>query len=177
MLQGSLVTLRARHPDDVPVLQAELHDDVTTRVRADNRPWRPVPPLPEHSPYAVTAPTDDAACFSVLERAGGELAGEALLWGIDGHNRCAHVGIALRPAHRGRGLAADTVRTLCHYGFRVLGLQRLQIETLTDNEPMIRAARAAGFTVEGTLRASAWVCGEFVDQTVLGLLAREWRDR
>ncbi|GAB7183806.1 GNAT family protein [Kitasatospora sp. Ki12] len=176
MLQGSHITLRARHEDDVPVLQAELYDDVATRSRADSRPWRPLPPGSAQSPYAVTGPSEEAACFSVVETASGELAGEALLWGIDTHNRSAHLGLALRPGHRRRGLAVDVVRVLCRYGFVVLGLRRLQLETLTDNEPMIRAAIRAGFTVEGRLRRSAWACGEFLDQAVLGLLAEEWQE-
>ncbi|WP_369185501.1 GNAT family N-acetyltransferase [Streptomyces sp. Y1] len=175
MLQGAHITLRARHEADVPVLQAELYDDVETRARADSRPWRPVPPGAAHSPYAVSGPSPEVACFSVVETATGELAGEALLWGIDAHNRTAHLGISLRPGHRGRGLAVDTVRVLCHYGFVVLGLHRLQLETLADNTPMLRAAAGAGFTVEGTLRRSAWVYGAFVDEVVLGLLAEEHR--
>ena len=55
-------------------------------------------------------PTDDAACFSVVQLADDELAGEALLWGIDLHNRSAHIGISLRPAFRGRGLGTDVLR-------------------------------------------------------------------
>ncbi|MER7769456.1 GNAT family protein [Kitasatospora sp. NPDC096140] len=175
MLQGTHITLRARHEADVPVLQTELHDDVATRSRADSRPWRPLPPGSAQSPYAVTGPSDEAACFSVVDTASGELAGEALLWGIDAHNRSAHLGLALRPGHRGRGFATDVVRVLCRYGFVVLGLHRLQLETLADNTPMIRAATGAGFTAEGRLRGAAWACGEFVDQVVLGLLAEEWR--
>ncbi len=80
------------------------------------------------------------------------MAGEASLWGIDPHNRFAHLGFSLRPAFRGRGLGTDVVRVLCDYGFRVRGLHRLQIETLADNEPVLRAAAASGFVVEGRLR-------------------------
>ncbi|WP_031066412.1 GNAT family N-acetyltransferase [Streptomyces sp. NRRL WC-3742] len=174
MLHGAQVILRARHEGDVPVLQAELYDDVATRARADSRPWRPIPPGSAQSPYVVSGPSEDAACFSVVEAASGELAGEALLWGTDVHNRVGHVGIALRPRHRGRGFAADVLRVLCRYGFVVLGLHRLQVETLADNAPMVRAAVRAGFAVEGTLRRSAWVCGEFADEVVLGQLAEEW---
>jgi RimJ/RimL family protein N-acetyltransferase len=110
----------------------------------------------------------------VVELGSGELAGGALLWGIDTHNRLAHLGISLRPAFRGRGLAVDVVRVLCAYGFAVRGMRRLQVETLADNAPMIAAARRAGFVVEGTLRRSAWVYGGFADEVVLGLLAEEW---
>jgi len=86
MLRGETIGLRARHQTDVSVLHTELYDDVATRSRADSRPWRPITPGSTASPYAVTDPTDDAACFSVVNLADDELAGEALLWGIDHHN-------------------------------------------------------------------------------------------
>jgi RimJ/RimL family protein N-acetyltransferase len=173
MLEGEKVRLRARLDADVPTLHAELHGDVETRSRADSRPWRPVPPGPG-SPYAVSD-DESAACFSVVEIASGDLAGEALLWGIDLHNRTAHLGISLRPGFRGRGLSVDVLQVLCRYGFAVRGLHRLQVETLADNTAMIRAAEHAGFALEGTLHEAAWVIGEFADEVVLGLLADGWR--
>jgi RimJ/RimL family protein N-acetyltransferase len=174
MLRGDKVGLRARHDADVPVLHTELYEDVVTRSRADSRPWRPIPPGSAASPYRVPEPTDDAACFSVVRLADEELAGEALVWGIDLHNRSAHLGISLRPAFRGLGLGADVVRVLCRYGFVVRGLHRLQLETLADNAAMVRAATRAGFVREGTLRRAAWVNGDFADEVVFGLLAQEW---
>ena len=174
MLRGELAGLRARHDDDIAVLHAELYDDVATRVRSDARPWRPLPP--GESPYRVDGKPEHAA-FSAVELATGELAGEAVLWQIDQYNRAAHIGLALRPAFRGRGLGADIVRVLCRYGFAILGLQRLQAETLADNHAMLAAAGQAGFTVEGTLRRSGWVNGDFADEVILGLLASEWDGR
>jgi RimJ/RimL family protein N-acetyltransferase len=174
VIRSDKVGLRARHDSDVPVLHADLYDDVETRSRADGRPWRPLSPASPDSPFAVGAGSDEAALFSVVLLPSEELAGEAVLWGIDTHNRTAHVGLALRPAFRGRGLGTHVVRALCHYGFSVRGLHRLQIETLTDNSAMIAAAVRAGFTREGTLRHSAWVPGAFADEAVLGLLSEEW---
>jgi RimJ/RimL family protein N-acetyltransferase len=173
MIRGNTVGLRARHESDVAVLQAELYDDVETRSRADNRPWQPIAPDSSHSPYAVADPSDDAACFSVVLLDGGELVGEALLWAVDTHNRSAHIGISLRPAYRGRGIGTETVRVLCHYGFVVRGLHRMQIETLAGNTAMIRAAARAGFELEGTLRGSSWAGGAFSDEVILGRLAAE----
>lgn len=176
MLRGDVVGLRARQEADVPILHSELYDDIATRARADSRPWLPVAPTSAASPYAVADPTNDVACFSVVLLADDELAGEALLWGIDAHNRLAHIGISLRPGFRGRGLGTDVVKVLCWYGFAARGMHRLQIETLADNTAMLRAATQAGFVPEGTLRRSAWVNGDFVDEVVLGLLATEWGD-
>ncbi|MGZ4537530.1 MAG: GNAT family N-acetyltransferase [Blastococcus sp.] len=95
--------------------------------------------------------------------------------GIDLHNRTAHLGVSLLPAFRGRAFGTDVVGVLCSYGFSLRGLHRLQVETLVDNEAMVRAATRAGFTREGVLRGSAWVDGAFVDTVVLGLLAEEWK--
>ncbi len=106
---------------------------------------------------------------------GGSLAGTATLWGIDNHNRSAHIGLGLLPEARGKGYGTDVVATLCHYGFVVRGLQRLQIETLADNHAMLRAAERNGFVREGVLRSSAWVLGEFLDEVLLGLLVQEWK--
>jgi hypothetical protein len=53
-----------------------------------------IPPGSAASPYQVSDPADDVACFSVVRLADGELVGEALLWGIDLHSRAAHLGIS-----------------------------------------------------------------------------------
>ena len=174
MLRAGKVGLRARVEADVAVLHAELYEDIVTHMRADSRPWRPIPAGSSASPYAISEPRDDLACFSAVELATGELAGEALLWAIDLHNRTAHLGLSLRPAFRGRGLGADMVLALCEYGFAVRGLHRLQVETLASNAAMIRAASRAGFVQEGRLRRAGWVDGEFADEVILGLLASEW---
>jgi RimJ/RimL family protein N-acetyltransferase len=173
MLCAGKVGLRARDEADVAVLHAELYEDIATRARADSRPWRPIPAGSPASPYAVSEPRDELACFSVVELASGELAGEALLWAIDLHNRTAHLGLSLRPAFRGRGLGTDVVLALCQYGFAVRGLHRLQVDTLASNTAMIRAATQAGFVPEGRLRQAAWVNGEFADEMILGMLATD----
>ena len=176
MLRGELVMLRARREDDAPVLHAELYEDTGTWVRSDTRPWVPVPfgPGSPHWPGEEAPSASDAAVFAVTELATGELAGEALLWGIDLHNRSAHLGLSLRPACRGRGLGEDTVRVLCRYGFALRGLHRLQLETLADNHAMIAVAGKLGFTREGATRGSSWVNGRFADDVIFGLLAEEF---
>ncbi|MEV4532297.1 GNAT family protein [Asanoa sp. NPDC049518] len=174
MLRGEKVLLRARREEDVPVLHADLYDDVAMRSRADGRPWRPIPPGSSASPFAPGPPSDNAAVFTVVRLADDAVAGEGLLWGIDPHNRVGHVGISLRPSMRGSGLGTDTVRVLCRYGFRTRGLNRLGLETLTSNSAMISAASRVGFQREGTLRGNAWVDGEFLDEAIFGLLASEF---
>jgi RimJ/RimL family protein N-acetyltransferase len=175
MLSGSKVGLRARHEDDIPILRAELYNDVVNSSRAEGRPWRPIGPGSNDPRLVVDDNEQGRVPFSVVELDGGTLVGAATLWGIDNHNRSAHIGLGLLPSSRGKGYGTDVVAVLCHYGFVVRGLQRLQIETLSDNAAMLRSAERNGFVREGVLRSSAWVMGEFLDEVLLGLLVQEWK--
>lgn len=175
MLRGEKIGLRARHEDDIPILQAELYDDVVNSARASGLPWRPITPGSKELPFAVDDKEQGHVSFSVVELDGGTLIGSAQLWNIDNHNRSAHIGMGLLPSARGKGYGTDAVAVLCHYGFAVRGLQRLQIETLSDNTAMLRSAERNGFVREGVLRSAAWVIGEFIDEVLLGLLAADWK--
>jgi RimJ/RimL family protein N-acetyltransferase len=174
MLRGERVGLRARHEADIQILNDELYEDVAGSARSDRRPWRPISPGSDAARFRITEPDDSYASFSILDLDGDTLAGSCVLWHIDSHNRSAHIGLALRPAFRGRGLGTDTVRVLCQYGFVVLGLHRLQVDTLADNDAMIKSAEHVGFTREGVNRDAAWVNGEFMDEVVLGMLSDKW---
>ena len=180
MLNGELVGLRARTSDDADILHGSSTRTSRTGSRGSNRPWVPLAPG-LGSPYAAADPAEerrgpapDAAEFSIVELASGELAGAVELWGIDAHNRMAHIGIELRPAFRSRGLGADALRVVCRYGFALRGLHRLQLETLADNHAMIAVAGKLGFTREGATRSSSWVNGRFADDVIFGLLAEEF---
>jgi RimJ/RimL family protein N-acetyltransferase len=175
MLRGEVVGLRALQDADIEIFETELMNDVVTRVRSDARPWRPVAPGSADSPYRNAVEPATTVRFSVVELASSELAGEAVMFEIDLHNRNAHIGLTLRPAFRGRHLGTDLVRVLCRYGFEIRGLHRLQVDTLTDNHAMIGAAERAGFVTEGVQRQVGWVNGAFADAVILSQLATEWR--
>jgi RimJ/RimL family protein N-acetyltransferase len=174
VLRGELTGLRAPTDDDIEVFETELLTDVETRIRATGRPWLPVAPGASDSPYRQSEDRSVVVRFSVIELSTGDLAGEAVMSGIDLHNRHAEIGLVLRPAFRGRHLGTDVVRVLCHYGFTIRGLHRLQITTLADNHAMIAAAVRAGFVLEGTSRETAWINGTFADGVTLSLLSGEW---
>ena len=174
MLRGELTGLRAPTDADIVIFETELLTDVETRIRATGRPWQPVAPGAPDSPYRQAEDRNAVVRFSVVELATGDLAGESVMSGIDLHNRHAEIGLVLRPAFRGRHLGTDVVRVLCHYGFTIRGLHRLQITTLADNHAMIGAATQAGFVLEGTTRDTAWINGAFADGVLLSLLFPEW---
>ncbi|ALC24809.1 GNAT family N-acetyltransferase [Streptomyces pristinaespiralis] len=105
MLTGNKIGLRARHEDDIPVLRAELYDDVVNYSRAEGGPWRPITPGSKDPRLVGDDKEQGHVPFSVVEREGGTLVGTATLWGIDNHNRSAHIGLGLLPSSRGKGTA------------------------------------------------------------------------
>jgi RimJ/RimL family protein N-acetyltransferase len=175
MLTGTRVGLRARHEEDIPILRSDLYEDVVNAARAEGGPWRPITPGSKDPRLAGENTEPGVVHFSVVELEGNSLIGTATLWGIDTHNRYAHIGLGLLSSCRGKGYGTDTVGVMCDYGFRVRGLHRLQIETLADNHGMLAAAERNGFVREGVLRSAAWVLGEFLDEVLMGLLAEEWK--
>lgn len=52
-------------------------------------------------------------------------------------------------AWRGRGVSSAALRLLCEWGFRELGLRRIQLVTDPDNLASRRTAEAADFALDG----------------------------
>ena len=173
-MQSGPVTLRPVEREDLPDIHSwESHAEWTL---LSDRPY--VPETLEQLRKAYDAgerwhPTDTAVPFAV--QAEGRLVGTTTLWGIDLHNRRAHLGIGLGPDFRGRGYGGHAVRALLSYAFVDRGLHRVQLEVLVDNVAAIRAYEAAGFVQEGRTRGSAWVDGRFVDELWMSALSTEWQ--
>ena len=182
MLTGERVVLRAPSRDDVEQEHRQTGQDAELHAIVDATVWRPQGIDAVFAQYekSLTEPADPkGAWFSVARRDDPELAwiGRAGLWGINEHQRTAHLGITLAPAARGQGLGSDVVRVLCDYAFRLRDLHRVSLETLAGNAGMLRAATAAGFVEEGRQREAAYQNGERVDEVQLGLLRSEWTPR
>jgi RimJ/RimL family protein N-acetyltransferase len=180
VLIGHLVGLRESRREDVEALFA-LDADAEHVSLADTHPFRPRSLASRQAEYdkRLTEPDQESAFFTVqrLDDEAGAAIGEVGLWGIDLHNRSAHVGISLLPKARGQGLGRDAIEVICRYGFEIRGLARLSLETLAVNAAMQATATACGFVEEGRLRSNAWYLGRRVDEVLYGLLAEEWLSR
>ena len=86
------------------------------------------------------------------------------------------MGWALGVEYRGQGYATEAARALMDYGFTSLGLHRIHADTNTDNLASRRIMERLGMRREGLLRGAVYEDGKWVDRTVYGLLADEWRD-
>jgi RimJ/RimL family protein N-acetyltransferase len=84
-------------------------------------------------------------------------------------------GISLAPAHQGHGYAREALRALLHQGFDVLGWRRVHASVDPRNEACIGLLQALGMRQEAHFRESLWLHGEWVDDMVFAMLAREWQ--
>jgi RimJ/RimL family protein N-acetyltransferase len=102
------------------------------------------------------------------------LVGHIGLWGARPKDRCATIGIALGRVYIGRGYGTDAMRVIVEYGFREMGLHRMQLDVAPFNAAGVRAYEKAGFVEEGRRRESVWHDGRWYDEVMMSILDREW---
>jgi RimJ/RimL family protein N-acetyltransferase len=113
--------------------------------------------------------------FVVRERAGGAFLGTCGLNAIDRLNRWANLGYWVRSSATRRGIATRAATLLADFGFRELGLDRIEILAATGNEPSQRVALNVGTTREGVLRRRLRVGDASYDAVVFSLIRDDWR--
>jgi RimJ/RimL family protein N-acetyltransferase len=83
--------------------------------------------------------------------------------------------ILIGPAGQNRGLGTEATRLIVGYGFEHLGLHRISLEVYAFNPRARRAYERVGFRPEGVLRESLRYGDQWIDATVMSILAPEWR--
>jgi RimJ/RimL family protein N-acetyltransferase len=176
ILVGERVRLRGVRDDDLPTL-ARWEMDPGRLITLSN--W-------------VAPPSEAAAKERIAKRSANDqddlgfaietlddppvLVGRIWLSAAGGRpkGRCAAVGIALGRQHIGRGYGTDAMRVIVGYGFREMGLHRIQLGVAAFNPAGIRAYEKAGFTEEGRLRESVLHDGRWYDDVLMSILDHEW---
>jgi RimJ/RimL family protein N-acetyltransferase len=104
---------------------------------------------------------------------GGPLLGSISLMRFAWPQRRGEVGYWLGAAARGHGHATRATRLICGWGFRELGLERIELFAATDNRRSQAVAERAGFTREAVLRdySPGVEPGTRRDMVCFGLLA------
>ena len=95
---------------------------------------------------------------------------------LRGWNAPDHVTLIKRAAiaHPGQGLGRRMIAAVVARIFEETEVYRIAIGCFPENLRARKAYEAAGFTVEGITRGSAWFYGEHRDELLLSLLRPEW---
>ncbi|MGW2012001.1 GNAT family N-acetyltransferase [Streptomyces nigrescens] len=154
--------------------------------------------LPEVCRYLYWGPHDEAASrasvadkatrttlrasgdflqLAVVVRETGTLVGDVtFVWNSREH-RQGGIGYVFHPTHTGHGYATEASRALLKLGFEELQLHRIQAELDGRNTASARLLERLGMRREGHLRENEFLDGEWSDEVIYAMLAREWRDR
>ena len=170
MIEGTLVRLRARRPDDV-ARQHDWYADPDTTAGL-------LMPYPRAAgEWSAAEPVAyDKAVFAVEDRDSGTTIGTAgLLHPSPEHRRAMGFFVIGDRAYRGRGYGLDLVRTVCRFGFESMNLAKVELEVIADNARAVRAYERAGFVREVHRRRALWVDGAWRDEYLMGLFPEELR--
>lgn len=151
MNDDAIVRLRAMEPEDLDFLYAMENDKEVWDVGCTNVPYSR---YVLHD-YIANASNDiyaDGQVRMVMEDRSGNRVGLVDVFNFDASNRRAEVSVVVMAEHRGRGLARDAVRQVCHYALRTLHLHQLYAIIATDNVASQQLFSEMGFTGRNVLK-------------------------
>ena len=167
----SIPTLRG----DGVVLRPLIDSDAAAMFVAHGDPevhhfWAGPPLASVEETRAYNAATVDMAegrCWAITEDGGEALGRMALFMRRDG---VAEIGLILRRAAQGRGLASKALALVEDYGFGTLKLHRIYADADIDNHGCIAVFERAGYVREGVLRGHWKTHIGIRDSVILGKL-------
>ena len=170
-LTGELVVLRPVDEGDYEALAVAMADPDVTRLTGSHgeigeekaRQW-----------YRTRKYQTDRLDLAIVDKASGEVVGEAVLNDWDPDNQSCNFRILIGAAGQGRGLGTEATRLIVEYGLEEIGLHRISLGVYAFNPRAQRAYEKAGFKVEGVLRDALLWDGEWVDEIIMAVLAPDW---
>ncbi|MBU3675655.1 MAG: GNAT family N-acetyltransferase [Chitinophagaceae bacterium] len=119
-----------------------------------------------------------------LNRSGAEYAfviihnkriiGRIGLYKLDLKNKISDIAYWIDQQHQGKGLMYEACKTLIHFAFNELKLNRIEIRCSVDNQRSIALPKRLNFTYEGTMRQSKRMSNEFKDVKLFSLLRTDY---
>ena len=170
-LSDGRVNLRPAEERDIPEVLIAYQDDPQLHVRLGREQPPSGAELGSRAEQATDArATGTETVLTILEPGSDACRGQVYFKRFDWEHMRAEVGIWLAPQVRGRGYASASLKLASGWLFDACKLERVQLLTHPDNEPMIAAARDAGFVHEGVLRGYERARGRRVDLVSMSLL-------
>ncbi|UPK74205.1 GNAT family N-acetyltransferase [Nocardioidaceae bacterium SCSIO 66511] len=180
-LHGDLVTLRPFDASDVSVMAAIIAEPEVGRLTGSYNSTAelgngvPVVDDELRDWYSSRNEQADRLDLAVVDNASGECVGEVVLNGYDEGSASCNFRTLFGENGRDRGLGTEAGKLIVAYGFDELGLHRIALEVYAFNPRARRAYEKVGFVHEGTLRDALRFDDEWVDASVMSMLATDPR--
>jgi putative acetyltransferase len=158
------IHVRAREPGDIEAL-TEILNCPSVFAGTLQLPYRSLAWRKGHM-------QDDPNAYFLVAEIEGRVVGDAGLHTEPSPRRrhCASIGMAVHEAFQGQGVATALMTALLDLADNWLGLQRLELQVYTDNDPAVHLYQKFGFVIEGTARKYALRGGVYVDAYTMARL-------
>ena len=115
--------------------------------------------------------------FYIIRKDVNEVIGIARLMRINFINRNAVMGMFIGERnHRSKGIGTEATKLLLDFGFNILNLRNIMIETYSFNEAAIKACKKCGFKEIGRRRSAIIYGNNEYDEVFMDILNEEFED-
>lgn len=88
----------------------------------------------------------------------------------------ANIGYDLQPQYWNQGIISEALKTILLFGFRTLGVNRIEAEVMPGNHASEKVLEKLGFVKEGLLRDWMLWNGKHYDMTMFSLLSKDFQE-
>lgn len=174
-LSGNAVRLRPVEPGDIELIHSWSLDAETIRLAGD-RPTS-LAARQERFARARTGHGSDHYAFIIVRLDDERPVGRIDLFEIDHVNGSASFGITIATPERGKGHGRDAIEILLRFGFEELRLERIWLDTDSENTAAQGLYESIGFVHEVRQRHHYFQEGGFIDAIRMAMLRSEWQAR
>ena len=174
LIESSLVKLRPLESEDCKEFYSWANDREVTQFSLSSYAY------PQSKSDILKWLSDISRCtktvsLGICNSKTGHLIGYAGIASISSLNRCGEFFILIGAKdHWGKGIGTEVTKLITEYGFKTLGLHRIELTAYASNPSAIKAYEKAGYKHEGVKRESGFRNGEFVDKVQMAILSHEW---
>jgi RimJ/RimL family protein N-acetyltransferase len=173
MLVGTRVRLRAIERTDYQLLHRWLNDPELMVYWG--RPGN-TQALPEVAASEDAQAARGTSRKYIIETLEGNAIGQIDYYDLDVVARSAWTSVMIGdPAYLSGGYGTDAMRTLLRHLFDGLGLHRVTLTAIEDNERALKSYLKSGFVQEGLLREWIYFNGSFKNGVVMAVLEDDFR--
>jgi RimJ/RimL family protein N-acetyltransferase len=166
--------LRPFSLDDAPALARLCADrDVVATTLTLPHPYQLSDATNWISKHPAEFDADVGVALALTMRDVGILVGSIGLR-IDRPHQRAEMGYLIGKGYWGRGYCTEAARATLAYGFRELGLHRIEANHFSNNPASGRVMRKLGMKPEGLRRHHVFRWGEFLDLVEYGILSQDF---
>jgi RimJ/RimL family protein N-acetyltransferase len=116
-----------------------------------------------------------AFTFAIETIVDNKLVGGTSIFDINWTSRSAATGISIyNPNYWGKGYGQESMNLILGFAFRILNLNRVELETFDFNKRAQKCYLKVGFKEVGRRRKACFIDGQYHDDIMMDILKEEW---